>query len=149
MKKIEKLLLDACAYTVLISLLFLLFAQISGFTTATLSFWRFLLLTLFGAIIALANNIWSLKDWHYMLRLFIHYIALLAAFIAVFVISGNIKADGGAAIFVAIVIYTFLYALFFTIVYFGKKSVNAVDKKLVSKKKVTDKKEEKYSPRFK
>lgn len=149
MKKVEKLILEACAYAVLICLLFLLFAEISGFTAATLSLGRFALLLLFGGVIAGANTIWELRDWHYMLRLFIHYVALLTSFFVVFVISGNIKVNGGAAIFVATFVFTFLYAIIFTIAYFVKKSLRAVDKKLSGSQKKAGSKEEKYSPRFK
>ena len=148
MNKIEKFILESCAYTVLICLMFLLFAQISGFTTATLSFVRFLTLIIFGAIIAGANAIWTLNDWHYMLRLFIHYISLLAAFFVVFVLSGNIKANGGAAVFVAIFIFTFLYALIFTLTYFAKKALCKADAKLTRKPDKASTSKGVYSPRF-
>lgn len=149
MKKAEKIILQACAYTVLICFMFLLFAQISGFTTATLSFGKFMLLVLFGAVIAVANMLWEIKSWHYMLKLIVHFASLMSAFFVVFVISGNIKASGGGAILAAVFVFTFLYALIFTITYFVKKSINTVDKKLDSKSSAASKKEEKYTPRFK
>ena len=148
MRRAEKFILCACAYTVLICSLFLAFAAISKFSDATLNAGRFFLIFFFGFIITLANSVLSIKSWHIILRLFIHYVSLLAAFCFIFVISGNIKLAGGGAVFSAIIIFTFLYVVFSSIVYFLKKSINIVDKKLEKKSPKTPKENKKYTPRF-
>ena len=105
MKRLEKTLLAGCGYTVLILTLFYAFAAISEFTSAAITIQRYLLITAFGFIIAFAELMYAslnLKNW---LRGLIHYGVLLTAFIAIFIISGNIKSGRASAVFAAIIIF--------------------------------------------
>ena len=150
MKKAERFLLHTCAYTVLICALFLLFMVISGFSEASLNIGRFFLILLFSFFISIAGIILGLKDWNLVLRIAIHFIVLLSAFTVVFVISGNIKANGGGAIFSAIIVFSFLYVVISLIVYSIKKSVSAVDKRIQNRSsKSRTKKAIPYTPRYK
>ena len=150
MKKAERFLLHTCAYTVLTCALFLIFMAISGFSEASLNIGRFFLILLFSFLISVAGVILTLKGWHPVLKIAIHYIVLLAAFFFVFVISGNINANGSGAIFSAIIVFTFLYLIFSLIVYSIKKSISAVDKKLEkSGKNHASSKSSGYTPRYK
>ena len=150
MKRAERFLLHTCAYTVLVCALFLIFMAISGFSEASLNIGRFFLILLFSFLISVAGIILGLKGWHPVLRVAIHYTVLLAAFFFVFVISGNINASGGGAIFSAIIVFTFLYVVFSLIVYSVKKSITAVDKSLEKRgKKAFSNKSSTYTPRYK
>ena len=130
MKRLEKTLLAGCGYTVLILTLFYAFAAISEFTSAAITIQRYLLITAFGFIIAFAELMYAslnLKNW---LRGLIHYGVLLTAFIAIFIISGNIKSGRASAVFAAIIIFTMLYFAFWGVVHLAKKTVRAADKRL-------------------
>lgn len=150
MKNAERFLLHCCAYTVLICALFLVFVNLSGFTDASLSIGRFFLMFLFSLLISIAEIILGIKSWHLVFRVLIHYTVLLAAFTVVFVISGNIKASGSGAIFSATIIFTFLYVVISLLVYFIKKSVSVIDKRIQNKgEKTNANKHTAYIPRYK
>ena len=133
MKRLENVVLKACSYAVLIATLFFLFTLITNFTEAALKIGTFMLILLFGFIIALADLIFGIKKLNNALRVLIHYGALLLTFIVVFVVFGNISLGGAGATISAIFIFTALYAVVFPIIYFSKKSIGAIDKKLDKK----------------
>ena len=130
MKRLEKTLLAGCGYTVLILTLFYAFAAISEFTSAAITLPRYLLIVSFGFIIALAELMYkslNLKNW---LRGLIHYGVLLTAFIAIFIVSGNIKSGRASAVFAAIVIFTMLYFAFWGVIHLVKKTIMIADERL-------------------
>ena len=126
-------MLKASAYAVLIVTLFFLFTLITNFTEAAMKIVTFILILLFGLIISLADFIFGIERINKGLRVLIHYAALLATFIVIFVVFGNIGSAGGGAVISAVFIFTVLYAIVFLIVYFAKKSVGKADKKLDKK----------------
>ena len=130
MKRLEKLFLKACAYAVLIVTLFFLFTLATSFTEAAIKIGTFMLILLFGLIIAAADLIFSIEKINKALRLLIHYAALLVTFIVIFVLSGNITAGGGGAVISAIFIFTVLYAVLFTVIFLVKRAVGTADKGL-------------------
>ena len=149
MRKIEKILLYASAFAVIIGALFYAFAKISGITEARIGFLQFFTIIMFGLIISIVNMIFDVKFIHVFLRFFIHYATLLTAFAIIFIANGNINSEGPAAIFSAIVIFTFLYAIIFTIVFFVKKGISKLDDKLEKSAKSNPPTHESYKPRFK
>jgi hypothetical protein len=142
MKTIEKFVLKACSYAVLIVTLFFLFTLITDFTEAALRIGTFMLILLFGFIISIADLIFRTDRINMALRLLIHYASLLVTFIVVFVVFGNIAGGGGGAVISAVFIFTALYAVIFTVVYFLKRSARAADKWIDNRspKKQADKK---------
>ena len=152
MKTIEKLLLKACGYTVLILGLFYLFGVLSAPGAALINAKTFLIILLFGFLISCAGLVLECKKIHMALRVLIHYIVLLISFYCVFITSGNIKADSAAKIFIAAAIFTLFYGIMFGFVYILrfviKKSDQALEKKNaknVSKKAKTSS----YKPLYK
>ncbi len=143
MKRLENLLLKACAFTVLIVLLFFLFTLATDFTEAAITIGTFMIILAFGIIVAVANLVLDIKPLKFIYRLLIHYAVLLIAFIIIFVINGKVSTGGAAAVFSAVVIFTLLYAVFFIIAHFIKRSISSADKRLDKKhpKKVVKKKE--------
>ena len=153
MKKLESILLSGCAYAVAIIALFFGFAAISKITEARIGVGQFFLILLFGQIISVAGYILKNASWHFLIRYALHYLTLFLTFCVIFIVNGNINSKGGSAIFSALVIFTFFYALVFFLIYILKKSFSTVEKKLPkqsSKNQANqNKKNTQYTPRFK
>lgn len=133
MKRIETIFLRASGYCVLILALFYAFGAINQYAIPYIDFRTFLTILLFGLIVSVAGFILTLEKLKMPLRILIHYIALFVAFYVIFIISGNLNTGGASVVFSAIVIFTFLYAVIFTSVYFIRKGIkkadSAIDKK--------------------
>lgn len=151
MKKYESIFLSGCAYAVMIVALFFGFTAISNFTDARIGAGQFFIILLFGQIISIAGYILKNASWSVTLRYAIHYLTLFLAFTIIFIFIGKINAKGGAAIFSAAIIFTFLYIVTFLIVFAVKKSLSAVEKKIPQneKNKNNKKTNNSYTPRFK
>ena len=142
-------MLNSTAYTVVILMLFYLYALIGNLTHPAITFATFLIILVFGFIISLANMIFSIKKLHYMLKLLIHYSALLLAFIFVFIIAGKLSLSGIASVFSAIIIFTFLYAVIYVISYGVKSALTSVSKpKSGTKSKAVSDKKPTYKPLY-
>jgi len=155
MKKIERLLLEACAYSTFILFFFLLFTlpesdKIGGVTLGT-----FLLILMFGIVISLAGGILKLKDMKLRYKILIHFPVLFIAFCTVFMLSGNLWIDSPGSVFSAVFIFAFLYALTFGVFILIKKFVakadRKLDKSLAKKREENEKKkaESAYKPLYK
>lgn len=151
MKRIQSLLLGTAGYTVLILLLFYIFTTISGFAESKIGFAMFGLILLFGALISFADMLLYIEALKKPLRIIIHYIALLIAFSVIFIGSGNIAAQGAAAIFSAVVVFTALYAVIFVITYFARKGIARLDTVIDRRKPAPSQKSKKsdYKPLYK
>lgn len=133
MRRIHKIFLTGCGYAVLILTLFYAFAAISKFVSTAIAPKQFALILSFGLIIALAEFMYEQLKLKTVFKCLIHYGVLLAAFCFIFIMSGNISTKRPSAVFVAIILYTFLYFIIWTVVHFSRKAINLMDKKLESK----------------
>ena len=156
MKKIESLVMSACALTVLILTIFYLFAMATGYSTPLIDFGTFALILTFGIIISVANLILRIESLKLAARILIHYLSLLVAFTVIFAVNGNLGGGNVGAITAAIIVFTFLYAVIFLICYFAIKPIRAVDRTINSKvagrqaaKQTEAKKAPKYESRYK
>ena len=150
MKKVESIFLAGCAYAVAIVSLFFAFAAISRLTEVKIGVGQFFLILLFGQIISVAGYILKNVHWHLFIRYALHYLTLFLAFCVVFILNGNIKENGGSAIFSAAVIFTFFYVLVFFLVFVIKKSISSVENKIPAKANAKKQKQNNnYTPRFK
>ena len=157
MKKIESLFFVGCAYAVAIVALFFGFAAISSFAEVKIGVGQFFLILLFGQIIAVAGYILKNAAWHALIRYPLHYLTLFCAFCLIFIVSGNISNEGGSAIFSAVIIFTFFYALAFLIIFAVKKAISSIEKKSNTKTaekntvntQTRNQKNKNYTPRFK
>lgn len=129
MKRLENFLLKACGFTVAILTLFYLFPALSRAANESISFSTFALIFGFGMLISIATMIFEIKSINLVLRILIHYIALMVAFCTVFISTGNISADTPAKIFTAVIIFTVFYAFFFGLTVGIKKLVRLIDDK--------------------
>ncbi len=133
MKIFRNILTEGCVFTTVITLLFSLVAFIVNraegmFKEVSIPVSRFFVILAFSFLIAVANRILSVRRLHVALRLLIHYAALLVSFIFVFVAAGNLKITGTASVFVAIVVFTVLYALMMAVVFSFLRAVGHFDK---------------------
>ena len=126
MRKIERLLLTACGYSIFILTMFYVFAVLTNFTSPAIIPSQFALILLFGFIIALAEFLYNILKLKQALRCFIHYGILLLAFCIIFIISGNI-ASKPSAVFVAVIIFTMLYFTTWGTVKLVRKTVTKAD----------------------
>ena len=99
MRKLEKILLKSCSYTILILALFYTFAVVSKFTSAYIDFGTFAVIYLFGLIISLTDLVLSVERLRLVFRLLIHYAVLLTSFCIVFVVMGKISLKSAGAVF--------------------------------------------------
>ena len=152
MQRIGNFIKAACTYTVVILFFFYLFALTNGFDETSIGFGRFGLVLLFGAIISLADLIFTMKISRFF-TVILHYCVLLFAFIVVFLVSG-VLGSSGAKIFISAIVFTVLYAVLFTAIYFSKKGISKLDAKLNKKLPPVNKSQnpvqnQKYEPKFK
>lgn len=130
MRRINKIFLTGCGYTVLILTLFYAFAAVSQFVSQAIAPGQFALILSFGFIISLAEFMYEELKLRRLYKCVIHYLLLLVAFCVIFIVSGNISSQRPAAVFVAIFIYTLLYFLVWTLVHYFRKAINYADDKL-------------------
>ncbi len=128
MKKIKNVILNASLYTVIILILFYLFAIASDLATEGIPFGRFMLILGFSVLISIANLVFYAEKLNYLLRILIHYATLMTSFCVIFIVSGNISKAGAPAVFVAVTVFTFFYAIAFGTVYLFKRSLGTIGK---------------------
>ena len=150
MKHIENFFKGACAYTVIILSLFYIMANAIGVEELSVSFGRYALILLLGAFISAAGFLFKLDKIHRAFSLIAHYSVLLLTFCIIFITSG-ILSGGSSRIFVAVVIFTVFYAVISLAVYFSKKGVAALDRRIDKKAPQKSKKKENqpYTSKFK
>ncbi len=152
MKTIEKILLQAAAYTIGITLAFFTLASAFGIM-AVLTFFNFFICILIGILISTANLVYKINSLQIWAKTPIHYAILLALFIPFLYIAIPEFMQRPAAIFVAIMIFTILYAVAVAITVGIIKLVKYFDTKLESSGKKTSKSTNKtsnnYTPKFK
>ena len=151
MKTLEKLLLKACGYTVTILFLFYIAGTVSEFTAPYIDFKTFSVILLFGALISLSDLILKIEKLSSPIKVLIHYAVLFCTFTATFLFSGNIAKRGATAIFSALIIFTFFYAIIFTLAYFLRKYVRKADSKIdkITLIKLEAKKDKTYKKLYK
>ena len=131
---IRKILVSTCVVATLISVFFYFLAAIvnkveSLMDETAITFRQFLLILLFSLLVALANRLLAYPKLHIALRILIHYATLLAAFLIVFVAAGKLKISGAASLFLSIMIFSVLYAVFFVAGYFLLRLFGALPNK--------------------
>ncbi len=131
---IRKTLTSSCVVCTVISVVFYFIAAIVNeveelFNETAVTFRQFLLILLFSVLVALANRLLAVKRLHVALRILIHYATLLAAFLVVFIWAGKLKISGPASFFLAVMIFSVLYLVFFLVSYFTLRFLNAPEEK--------------------
>ena len=150
MRKIEKLFLTGCGYSVLILTLFYLFAALTNFVSPAITTAQFTTIVVFGMIISLAELLYNTLKIKKIARCFIHYAVLFVAFFVIFIIIGKTTSGRAPAIFIAIVLYTILYFTLWLIIHLVRKTINTLDDKIDAKAPVLkQEKKSEYKPLYK
>ena len=128
MKKIEKFLLTSTAFTVGVLFVFFLLSMAFG-VEAYLKFFNFFICLLIGFAITAANLIFKIPSLQIWFKVPIHYVALMALYIPFLYVAVPDFMERQSAVFVAVMIYTILYAILTVVVWGIKKLVKNLDNK--------------------
>ena len=153
MKNIEKVLLIGSGYTVLILTGFYIFALLAKLPSLSISIDKFFLILLFGMIISVTEELTSRIRLRGFYRHIIRYAVLLAAFALIVLPSVTLNVKDATFLFVALIIFTALYAAASAIVFAVRTGVRSLDKKIDAESgkksaRAADKKKE-YKPLYK
>ena len=122
LKKVKEILLNTFAFSTLISLVFCVFIK----ATNTLSMpamlvSQYLVILLFGFLIACANLLFTIKSLPKALVYLIHYLTLLISFYIIFVLISKAKFPTASQLFVAFVLFSLVYLLLFLSIFLVKR----------------------------
>lgn len=146
MKNIEKFLYHSTAYTVVISLMFFLFAKLSHLESLEISFGRYFLIFAFSLVISASEYIFVVKKIPVIFQYLIHYAVLCISFFFVFMSvrdSSGISEFSAATVFASVIIFSAVYFLILGCVILYKKTIS---KTRTKKQKPATKNE--YKSRF-
>ena len=154
MKRLEKLFLSGCAYTVLILTIFYTVVSVTrGFKTPAISSSLYALILISGFAIAGAELMYNSLKLSKALRCITHYLVLLVIFLLIFIVYGKMITGNSGKIFVAVVVYTALYFPFWFLTHLIKKTLAmadvALDKKVKSANKNNSNKKSSYKSLYK
>ena len=116
-KTVKNILVNACAFGTLISLLFCLFIKATDtLSKPAMSISQYLIILLFGLFIACSNLLFHLKSIPKPLVYLIHYLALLVSFYVIFILISQAKFPTSGQLFVGLVLFSLSYGvvLFFS-----------------------------------
>ena len=146
MKIAEKILLNSCALSVLITSLFLVFYKLNTPQIApAIDMSRHFTILIFSFITVGVNQLLSMPRVPKIAAVAIHYVVTLIASMFIFV---DVSTLNSQKIFITIMIFTLFYVIFFGIVIAIKKLCHVIDKPMNGKTKV-DRPKEAYKPRYK
>ena len=152
MKIVEKTLLKACAYTVMLLSVLYIFGSLGNYEMGYINFSTFSVIAVFGFIISMCDLIFKIEKFHTALRILIHYFVLLFSFIILFSITGNFFANSQNKFLSGALIFTAFYAVLFIVVYILRKITTKID--LLTEKELIKKNSKKsavkeYKPLYK
>ena len=111
MQKLWQILRRGTIYETGILIVFYLFSFVLPMEQPGISARNFFLILFFSMIFSLAQEIFSFKKLHALARYAIHFATLLVCFIFIYLLAGNYAQRGPASFFVAIVLFSFAYAV--------------------------------------
>lgn len=124
MKKIKDILLNACAYTVILLTVFFLFIVASGSANLALTFSSYIAILAIGCVISLSSLVFGIRKLIYPLRLLIHFFVLLASLFALLFSTGFLANKTPSSYIVLIFAYAIVYALIWLVRYLIKRVVS-------------------------
>lgn len=144
MKRIEKLLLDSCAFSVLITGTFFIFAKLTApEMTPAVEIGRYFLILLFSLLIMSAGLLFESKKLSKPVAFLAHFGISYVAFLVIFVDFTEMLP---MRFFIYTVIFIVAYAIYFAACRGIRKLVQKLDNRFSTKKA---KPSEKYVPRYK
>lgn len=131
LKKAKKVIFDGCAIGTFICLAFCLFIKVSNtLEKPAMTVGQYLIIVLFGMLIACANLLFSIHSIPSLLVRLIHFLALLVSFYIIFILASSASFPSATQLVVGFVLFSFFYALISLCVWLirrmtGKTSTNA------------------------
>ena len=147
MKKIRELLLNACAYTVLILTLFFVFLSLDGSSHYTMDLVSFFSVFIMSCAISASSLIFLIKGLKQVYRIIIHAFALLVSILVMLGFTGYLASKSPADYFVIILTYAFIYAAISVCSYFIKKGSRKLDSRVKAITSSKDKNAKKSNPK--
>ncbi len=144
MSQFKQFLMKASLYTVVILSVFYIFGAISGITEHGISWHKYLLILGYGLLISLSEMISGMMTGRKALGGIINYTVLLSGFLIIFVFSTKTTGSALTKAFVAIVLFSAVYALLKLVIYLIKKAVSKKTAPQKQLKNQTDGKTTKY-----
>ena len=144
----EKFIYHSATYTVVISILFFLFARIMKIDELSISFLRYFTIFAFSLVLSGSEFIFSINKLSGVFKHIIHYVTLCIAFFVIFLTVQNSSGEYQfriSTIFAAVIIFSVFY-LVITILYLFVFKARK-NKPIATTKK--EKKDTSYKPRFK
>lgn len=135
MNGIGKFFYHICAYTTVICALFYLCAALFSLEDISLSFGRFFLILAFGAVISIAELIFSISRLNNALKYIIHFTSLFAVFLIAFATIKNQSGQtfGFTSFMTALLIYTAVYLPVFLVLKIFRYTSAKIKKKTETK----------------
>ena len=147
MKRVKEFILQSCGYTVLIAFLLYAVLAISGVTDQGIPILKFLAVFGYGLLTAAAGLAYRELPIKKLLRLLIHYSILLLGFVILYLASGAARENVGAKVFVAVVIFTILYAIAAGVIAFIYRARADLPSEKKEKLRATEEKKPAYKSR--
>ena len=155
MNLLKKVVFGTAVFALSINALFLivpLILQPYAPELPNISISQYIVVLIFSFVISLANRIFDTGKLHVALKIAIHYVAVTASCVVLFASWRPDSFPKFASHFVAIILFTAIYAIVFACIVIGKKiyaksklsQTKQVETNKSSKKDQTD-----YEPRFK
>ena len=144
MSALKQFLMKASTYTVIILSVFYIFGAFSGITEHGISWHKYLLILGFGLLISAAELLSKLLAKHKVLANLINYAVLLSGFLIIFVLSTETTGSVATKIFIAIALFTVLYALVRLGIFLVKKAINKAGGEKSQLRKAAEDKTPKY-----
>ncbi|HBJ18871.1 MAG TPA: hypothetical protein DDY70_03910 [Clostridiales bacterium] len=148
MRRVFRLIETGSLYTVLITSVFMLFSALSGLSNPAITAGRFFIILGFGMLLSVAGLLFEAKNLPYFVKIILHYVTALVAFVLLFVVIGNLAARGVATVFAVSVFFTALYFLLFFLIRLLRRFLDRHPEKSDKKTGTEGKAEEEYSPHF-
>lgn len=148
-KHVYEAIRSASLYTILISLILLVFIANTGFDSAAIMFGDYVTIILASLLIAFANLLFKIKRLPKFISFILHYSALVFGLTVVFIFSDKLllKQNPSQA-FSLLLVFTILYALLSVLLFFVKrilrKIANALPSDSPSEKHKEEQSEDEY-----
>ena len=128
-KNIYEALRSASLYTVIVSVILLVFIDRTGFDTAAIVFRDYLTIFFASLSVAYANLLFKIKHLPRFIAFVLHYLVVALGLVVVFILSDKLLLQYNTSqAFSLLFVYTVLYIFFALVFYFVKRITASLSK---------------------
>lgn len=121
MSKLKTIIYRTGIYTVSLCLFLYVFALLIKYSNATIDIGGFLVILALSLVLSASQEVFTLPSLSYPIKVLVHFASMLLSFTVIYVTRSETTPT---KIFVAVIVFTILYAIIFTATYFIKRSIN-------------------------